>query len=50
MGTHIFDYIDRMSAKSPIFFNFIYAVDTFDTVLRPRHRTSDLVNKKFEVF
>lgn len=42
MGIHVFDYIDRQAAKSPIFHNFIYSPDASDPVLRASHRISNL--------
>ena len=42
MGIHIFDYVERQSAKSPLFHNFLYAVDQNEPVLRPSHRVSNL--------
>ena len=35
LGQSIFDYVEKQSAKSPIFYNFCYSVDSDSTVLRP---------------
>ena len=42
LGIHIFDYIERLSARSPLFHNFIYSTDHDDPVLRPNNRISHL--------
>jgi myotubularin-related protein 5/13 len=42
LGIHVFDYIERQAAKSPMFHNFLYFVDLADPILRPSHRISNL--------
>ena len=42
LGIHIFDYIERLSARSPLCHNFIYSTDHDDPVLRPNNRISHL--------
>ena len=41
-GMNVFDYIDRLHVKTPIFFNFMYSVNLQQTVLRPYSCISDL--------
>ncbi len=42
-GLSVFDYIERLHANSPVFYNFMYSVDLQQTVLRPLSQISDLV-------
>ena len=37
----MFDYIDRVHVKMPVFYNFMYSLDLQQTVLRPYCNISD---------
>lgn len=36
LGQSLFDYIEKQHARSPLFFNFLYASDSENPVLRPQ--------------
>ena len=40
-GINVFDYIDRVHVKMPVFYNFMYSLDLQQTVLRPYCNISD---------
>ena len=40
-GINVFDYIDRVHIKMPVFYNFMYSLDLQQTVLRPYCNISD---------
>ena len=41
IGINVFDYIDRVHVKIPVFYNFMYSLDLQQTVLRPYCNVSD---------
>jgi hypothetical protein len=42
LGYSVFDYIERVGAKSPIFYNTVYCPELQQAVLRPFSHLSDL--------